>query len=102
MSHTSLGGANYNILIKSDCTSYVFVGFLKAKSDAMMFLIKILRSIKRITCDCVKTLRMKSRIFFCNDEFELLLDQEGITCKTNTSYTPQQNGYIECNLIDEL
>ena len=37
MSQLSLGGASYYILIKDDCTSYRFIAFLKAKSDALRF-----------------------------------------------------------------
>lgn len=32
---------------------------------------------------------------FCNDNFDLLLEQEGIKRETSTSYTSQQNGYVE-------
>jgi transposase InsO family protein len=43
----------------------------------------------------VKTLRTDCGKEFCNAEFDLLLEREGITRETNTPYTPQQNGYIE-------
>jgi hypothetical protein len=41
MSQPSLGGANYYLLIKDDCTSYRFVTFLKTKGDALRFFIKV-------------------------------------------------------------
>ena len=45
MSQPSLGGALYYILIKDDCTSYMFMAFLKNKNDAMRFFLKVIRSI---------------------------------------------------------
>jgi hypothetical protein len=95
MSQPSLGGAHYYILIKDDCTSYRFVAFLRAKSDAIRFFIKVIRSIANTTGNRVKTLRTDRGKEFCNTEFDLLLEREGITRETSTSYTPQQNGYVE-------
>ena len=43
----------------------------------------------------MKTLRTDRGKEFCNTEFDLLLDQEGITRETTTPYTPQHNGYVE-------
>lgn len=95
MSQTSLGGASYYILIKDDCTSYRYIAFLKATGDALRFFIKVYHSIERTTGNCVKTLRTDRGIEFCNTKFELYLEQKGIVRETSTSYTPQQNGYIE-------
>ena len=95
MSTPSLGGAHYYILIKDDCTSFRFVAFLKAKGDAIRFFIRILRYIEKVTGNAVKTLRTDRGKEFCNNEFDLLLEHEGITRETSTSYTPQQNGYVE-------
>ena len=95
MSQPSLGGALYYILIKDDCTFYRFVTFIKAKSDALRFFTKIIRYITRSTGNHVKTLRTDRGKEFCNTEFDLLLEHEGITRETSTPYTPQQNGYIE-------
>ena len=95
MSQTSLGGASYYILIKDDCTSYRYIAFLKATGDALRFFIKVYHSIERATGNRVKTLRTDRGIEFCNTKFELYLEQKGIVRETSTSYTPQQNGYIE-------
>lgn len=32
---------------------------------------------------------------FCNDKFELLLEQEGISRGSSIAFTPQQNDYVE-------
>ena len=82
MLHASLGGAHYYILIKDECTSYMFVAFLKVKSDALRFFVKVLRAVERDTGGCVKTLRMDWEKEFYNDEWE------GNICETNTMYTP--------------
>lgn len=82
-------------LNKDDCTSYRFVAFLKNKNDAIRFFLKVIRSIERTTGNRVLTLRTDRGKEFCNTEFDLLLEREGITRETSTSYTPQQNGYIE-------
>ena len=95
MSIPSLGGAHYYILIKDDCTSFRFIAFLKAKEDALRFFLKVIRSITQTTGNSVKTLRTHRGKEFCNTEFDLLLEKEGILRETSTSYTPQQNGYVE-------
>lgn len=95
MSHPSLGGAYYYILIKDDCTSYRFVAFLKAKGHAIRFFLKVLRSIECTIGNRVKTLRPDRGKEFCNMEFDLLLEHEGIARETNMPYTPQHNGYVE-------
>jgi hypothetical protein len=78
MSQPSLGGANYYLLIKDDCTSYRFVTFLKTKGDALRFFIKVFHNIERTTGNRVKTLRTHRGREFCNTEFDLLLEQNGI------------------------
>lgn len=55
----------------------------------MRFFTKVLRSVERITGARVKTLRTDRGKEFCNDNFELLFEQEGITRETNTTYTLQ-------------
>ena len=59
------------------------------------FFIKVLRLIERTTGNTVKTLRTDRGKEFCNTEFDLLLEREGIMRETSTSYTHQQNGYVE-------
>ena len=95
MSTPSLGGASYYILIKDDCTSFRFVAFLKAKSDAIRFFIKVIRSVERLTGNSVQILRTDRGKEFCNNAFNSLLENEGISRETSTAYTPQQNGYVE-------
>lgn len=89
MSQPSLGGTYYYLLIKDDCTSYRFVSFLKTKGEAIRFFLKVLRSIERTTRNRTKTLRTDRGGEFCNTEFDLLLEQEGVVRETNTPYTPQ-------------
>ena len=95
MSQPSLVGSHYYILIKDDCTSYRFVAFLRAKSDAIRFFTKVIRSIANTTGNRVKTIRIDRGKEFCNTAFDIFLEQEGITRETSTAYTPQQNGYVE-------
>ena len=95
MSTPSLGGASYYILIKDDCTSFRFVAFLRAKSDAIRFFLKVIRSIERLTGNSVQILRTDRGKEFCNTAFDSLLENEGISRETSTAYTPQQNGYVE-------
>ena len=95
MSQPSLRGARYYILIKDDCTSYRFVAFLRTKNEAIRFFIKVIRYIVNTTGNRIKTIRTDCGKEFCNTEFDLLLEREGIIRETSTSYTPQQNGYVE-------
>ena len=64
----------------------------------MRFFTKVLRSVERTTGARVRTLRTDRGKEFCNDNFELLFEQEGITRETSTAYTPQQNGYINTSM----
>lgn len=95
MSQPSLVGSHYYILIKDDCTSYRFVAFLRAKSDAIRFFTKVIRSIANTMGNRVKTICTDRGKEFCNTAFDLFLEQEGITRETSTAYTPQQNEYVE-------
>jgi transposase InsO family protein len=95
MSIPSVGSASYYLLIKDDCTSYRFVTFLKAKNDAIRYFTKVFRYITRTTGHHVKILRTDRGKEFCNDEFNLLLEREGVLRETSTPYTPQHNGYVE-------
>ena len=61
----------------------------------VVFLPRIIRYITRSTGNHVKTLQTDRGKEFCNTEFDLLLEQEGITQETNTPYTPQHNMCIE-------
>ena len=95
MSRPSLGSTYYYFLIKDDCTSYKFIAFLKTKGEAIRFFLKVLRSIERTTGNRTKTLRTDRGGEFCNEEFDLLLEQEGVERETIMPHTPQQNGYVE-------
>ena len=95
MSIPSLGGSNYYILIKNDCTAFRFIAFLKAKNEAIKFFLKVLRIVQFTTGHSVQTLRTDRGTEFCNTDFDSLLDSEGIIRETSMAYTPQQNGYIE-------
>ena len=78
----------YYLLIKDDCTSYRFIAFLKTKGEVIRFFLKVLRSIERTTGNRTKTLRTDRRGEFCNKEFDLLLEQEGVERETSMPYTP--------------
>ena len=95
MSTPSLGGSNYYILIKDDCTAFRFIAFLKTKNEAIKFFLKVLRIVQRTTGHSVQTLRTDRGSEFCNTDFDSLLEHEGILRETSMAYTPQQNGYIE-------
>jgi hypothetical protein len=93
----SIRGSLYYILYKDDCSAYRFVHFAKQKSEACGFFKDLVKIIKRDTGNSVQKIRTDRGTEFCNQAFDRFLADNAITRETSTSYTPQQNGYIECD-----
>lgn len=94
MSQSSIGGANYFLLIKDDYSRYCFVFFLKEKSDVSNALCKFYadvqadgHEVRRLRTDCGKE--------FCNKDVKKFLLSKSIKHELTTPRAPEQNGYIE-------
>ena len=96
MSQSSIGGANYFLLLKDDYSKYCFVYFLKEKSDVLESLCKFYVDVRadnakinliKFRSDCGKK--------FCNESVEKCLLAKGIKHELSTPRALEQNGYIE-------
>ena len=82
-------------MYKDDATAYRFVHFAKQKFEAFLFFKRIVKIVKKDTCNDVLTLRTDQGKEFLNFAFTQYLNDMTIHRETSTVYTPQQNGYIE-------
>lgn len=86
-SQPSIGGAIYILLIKDECTTYMFIEIFKAKSDAFTIFIKVICLVEHDTGNRMQILKTNRGGEFCNDNFDLLLEHGGIKREISTSYT---------------
>ena len=93
MSQSSIGGANYFLLLRDDFSRYCFVYFLKEKSDVFDALQKFYAEVQVE----IKELRTDRGKEFCNDDVEKFLISKRINHQYSTPRAPEQNGYIEKN-----
>lgn len=91
----SLGGSQYFILYKDDTSCYRFVLCARNKDAAFPFFQKVVKIVRRDQGIEVKKLRTDQGREYLNKEFTLFLDQHGIHHELSTTYTPQQNGFLE-------
>ena len=91
----SLKGSKYYILYKDDATAYRFVHFAQSKSEAFPFFKRVVQLVKKETGHNILALRTNQGTEFLNATFDKYLDDMNISRQLSTTYTPQQNGYIE-------
>lgn len=92
---TSLGGANYFLLFKDDCTSYRFVYFMKHKSDTFSTFLQFQQMIERQTGNKIKIFKSDNGREFVNDQFTDYFNKMGIIAERTAPYCAEQNGRIE-------
>ena len=94
MNQPTLGGANYFMICKDDCTRYCFIYFLKNKTD-------VLENLKRLVTEAqadgfqVKRIRTDGDLEFCNTEVNNYLLSKDIKHEKSRPRAPEQNGFIE-------
>jgi hypothetical protein len=91
----SLQDSEYYILYKDDCTTFRFVHFAKHKSEAYFFFKRLTKVVKCDTKNDIVKLHIDRGTEFCNNNFDNFLADRAIAYETSTSYTPQQNSFIE-------
>lgn len=92
---TSLGGANYFLLFKDDCTSYRFVYFMKHKSDTFSTFLQFQQMIERQTGNKIKVFKSDNGREFVNEHFTNHFKKTGIIAERTAPYCAEQNGRIE-------
>lgn len=98
MEVSSIGGAKYFLLFIDDYSRMIFVYFLRNKSDALACFKEFKAKVENQTNKKIKTIRSDNGLEFCNKEFDMFLQKEGIIHQKTNSYTPEQNGMSErCN-----
>lgn len=94
----SIGGSRYFLLYVDDYSRMIFVYFLKYKSEALARFKEFKAKVENQTNKRIKTLRSDNGLEFCNKEFNLYLQKEGVNHQKSNPYTPEQNGLSErCN-----
>lgn len=91
----SIGGTNYFATFIDDCTRYVEVAFLRAKSDVKKEFLKFKNLAETKQERRIKILRTDGCLEYQDEEFAKALDESGIERQTTAPYTPQMNGIAE-------
>lgn len=98
MEVASIGGSKYFLLFVDDYSRMIFVHFLRNKSEALSCFKEFKAKAENQTNKKIKTIRSDNGLEFCNKEFDLFLQKEGINHQKTNNYTPEQNGLCErCN-----
>lgn len=91
----SLGGAQYIVLCKDECTDFRQVAFVSNKSKIPDVVKKFITTAKLETSnDCLK-LVCDNGSEYINANLSKFLNDKGIVIQTSSPYVPQQNGFIE-------
>lgn len=94
----SWGNKKYMLSIIDDASRYVFVRFLKKKSDALSEFKKWKIEVEKQTEKNLKRIRTDNGLEFCSKNWTEFCESSGIRHETTMTYTPQQNGIAErCN-----
>lgn len=95
ISPESKAGNMYFMLLVDDCTRYMWVYFLKTKSQAIE-VFKEFKSLVENEYNCkIKCLRSDRGGEFTSQEFVQFCTSEGIKRQLTAPYTPQHNGMVE-------
>lgn len=94
MSTSSIGGANYFMLVKDDYSRYCFVYFIKSKTEVLE---KLMQFVAEVQADghTIRRLRSDGGLEFCNEDVRKFLLQYSIKHEVTTPRAPEQNGFIE-------
>ena len=95
MSTMSVGGSSYFLLLKDDSTNYMFVYFLREKSQVMDKMKQFLLDWRLLSGRKIQRIRTDNGGEFTGKEFESWLLNKNIRHETSAPYVPQQNGFIE-------
>jgi transposase InsO family protein len=95
MSTISVGGSSYFLLLKDDCTNYMFVYFIRKKSQVMEKMQQFLLDWRVLSRRKIQRIRTDNGGEFMGKQFKSWLLNKSIRHETSVPYVPQQNGFIE-------
>ncbi|KAJ9557296.1 hypothetical protein OSB04_011910 [Centaurea solstitialis] len=91
----SIAGKKYTLVIVDEYYRYIWVFFLRSKSDAPEEIILFVRKMERLNNLTVRSIRIDHGTEFKNSTLETFFDQKGISQNFSSVRTPQQNGVAE-------
>jgi transposase InsO family protein len=92
----SYGGSSYFVTFIDDFSRKVWMYMLKRKADVFSVFKQFRDLVENNTSRSIKCLRTNNGGEFMSMKFENYCKDFGIDRHTNISYTPQQNGVVEC------
>ena len=95
VSKTSPKGAKYFVIFKDDFSGYVFIHFIKLKSEVEALFRQLIQRIQVETGQHVVTLRSDNGGQYFSNAFEEWLKERGIKHESSASKRPEQNGVSE-------
>lgn len=95
MRKKSIGGASYLATFIDDYSRWIEPHFLKTKDEVKPAFIKFKNLAENKLGKKVKILRTDGGLEYTGEEFQLELDNGGITREVTTPHTPQLNGVAE-------
>lgn len=90
----SLNGFNYYLLSKDVYSEFVFVDFVREKSDVHKCMEKLIINFEYNSEKSIRGIQSDHGTEFINNNVEKLLLKERIFHKTSSVYTPQQNSIM--------
>nr|GEX35708.1 retrovirus-related Pol polyprotein from transposon TNT 1-94 [Tanacetum cinerariifolium] len=85
----------YTLVIVDGYSRYIWVHFLRKKSQAAEMSMSFIRMVENQNNVKVKQIRTNNGVEFRNSEFESFCDEKGISPNFSSPYTPEQNGVAE-------
>jgi transposase InsO family protein len=95
LSHASLGGKKYCLVIVDDYSRYTWVYFFKHKYETQQTVKDFTKEVERQYGQDILMIRSDNGTEFKNYTLNEFLSDEGIHHQYSTPYTPQQNGVAE-------
>ncbi len=100
----SLGKRKYFVTFVDDCTRFIWVHFIRQKSEVFKTFCTLLAEIERGTGKKLKVLRSDRGGEYMSSEFKKFLKNRRIRHELSTTESPQQNGVSErmnCTLVEK-
>ena len=91
----SLGGKCYFVTFTDDCSRFVWVRFIRHKSEVFQKIRDLIKELEKGTGRKLKALRSDRSGEFLSNEFQQYLKRRGIHHQLTTTDSPQQNGVTE-------
>ena len=95
MNTESLGGAKYFVTFIDDYSRYTETTMLRNRSDALQAFKNFKKKVENETGQRIKKLRTDNGKEYLSNNFNKLLEEDGVSRQFTVEYTPQQNGVAE-------